>query len=310
MGCHYNPQRLMRNFEDPNMPGYVWLHDKRKDHPISTAIKCVAQERDFYDPETEKLLNTQIEIPGGNAIDKIFRTDPLTTEDQFALAIHIGVMLQRTPAHRIWVKELSKDIIPGAMESVRQHGLAFVRQITSAGLRSDEWAKSWLTQMELSMQRLDGKASDVAIERMNNPFPSQTIVAALIDMTWRIVESTGPQLFLTSDNPAVYFRAEGYGLGGPETEVVMPISTRLALHGSRNRKHPSFSRMTVNQRPVREFNKMLCSSSREKSARFTRRMSGVRVSHRPLKVLLNQIHSRCSSPAPAAAIIMAATPGQ
>ena len=57
------------------------------------------------------------------------------------------------------------------------------------------------------------------------------ILGALLDMTRRIVESTGPQFFITSDNPAVYFLREGYGLGGEETEVVMPISTIVALHG-------------------------------------------------------------------------------
>ncbi len=61
-------------------------------------IKKVAQERGFFEPETEKLLNTQVEIPGGDAIDKILASQPLTLEEQVDLAIHIGTMLRRTPA--------------------------------------------------------------------------------------------------------------------------------------------------------------------------------------------------------------------
>jgi hypothetical protein len=259
MGNHYNPQRLLRNFQIPERPGFIWQHDKLGDGPVDAAISKVAQKRNFYDPETEERLNRLVEVPGGDAIDKIFDKQPLTPEDQFALGMHIGTMLRRTPAHRIWAKELSKDLIPGAMQIVREHGREFVSQITASGLRGEEWAKSWLEQMENSIERLDGKASDVAIERMNDPFPSQTILFALLDMTWRIVEaeSNGPQFFITSDNPAVYFRAKGYGLGGDDTEVLMPVSTRLALHGSRNRMRLNFTRMTVNQRTVREFNKRI-----------------------------------------------------
>ena len=79
----------------------------------------------------------------------------------------------------------------------------------------------------------------------------------LLSVTWRIIEKSGQQHFIISDNPAVYFRAEGYGLGGPETEVVMPISPTIALHGSYNTCHPSFSRMTVNDKTVREVNKRI-----------------------------------------------------
>jgi hypothetical protein len=257
MGHHYNPQRLLRNFEDTNKPGYIWQHDRQRDVPISAAIRRVAQERDFYDPATEKLLNTQVEIPGGDAIDKILAKRPLTPEEFVDLIIHVGTMLRRVPAYRQWAKEVSGDIMPKAMEMVREHGRIQVRQLAEANQLSEEWVSTWLEQMEHSIERLDGKAWEIATERTNQPFPSERILAALLDMTWRIVESTGPQLFITSDNPAVYFRAEGYGLGGEETEVVMPLSTKIALHGSRNRNHPNLTPMTIKQKTVREFNKRM-----------------------------------------------------
>ena len=117
MGHHYNPQRLLRNFQIPGRPGFIWQHDRWRDAPVCAAISKVAQERDFYGPETEDRLNRLVEVPGGNSIDKIFDQQPLTSEDQVALAIHIGTMLRRTPAHRIWAKEISKDIIPGVSRS-------------------------------------------------------------------------------------------------------------------------------------------------------------------------------------------------
>jgi Protein of unknown function (DUF4238) len=261
MGHHYNPQRLLRNFQIPDRQGFIWQHDRRRDCPVCAAISKVAQERNFYDPETEERLNRLVEVPGGDAIDKIFDKQPLTSEDQVSLSIHIGTMLRRTPAHRIWAKEASKDMIPSAMEIVREHGRAYIRQFAAANQHDDDWVRTWLEQMERSIEKLNGKPCEEAIEKMNDPFPSITIVNALLSMTWRIVETTGPQLFLTSDNPAVYIRYEGYGLGGKEAEIVMPISPSFALHGSRNDCHPNFSRVKAHQKIVREINKRIVSQA-------------------------------------------------
>jgi Protein of unknown function (DUF4238) len=257
VGNHYNPQRLLRNFQIPDQPGFIWQHDKQRDEPIRAAVKHVAQERDFYDPETEKQLNTEVEVPGGNAIDKILAKQPLTSNEQIDLALHTGTMLRRTPARRLWAKDISKVIMPQAIELVRAHGHAAIQESAAANQRSEEWVNAWLEQMEKSIEKLNGKPCEEAVERMNDPFPSPRIIAALLSMTWRIAESTGPQTFITSDNPAVYFRAEGYGLGGNETEVIMPISPFLTLHGSRNVRHHSFTRLKVRQKIVREFNKRI-----------------------------------------------------
>ena len=81
------------------------------------------------------------------------------------------------------------------------------------------------------------------------------ILGALLDMTWRIIETSGPQLFITSDNPAVYIRCEGFGLGGKEAELSFALSPQVAVHGSRDRCHPNFARLAVHQKVVRELNK-------------------------------------------------------
>ena len=255
MGHHYCPQRLLKNFQIPENPGYIWQHDKQRDEPVCAGIKNVAQQRDFYDAATEELLNIEVEVPGGNAIDRILAKQPLTPKEQFDLVLHVGVMLRRTPAHRLWAKEISKKIMPEALEIVREHGRALAEQ--AGKIRGEEWRNAWLEKVELSIEKLNGQPCEEAIERMNDPFPSQQILAVLLSMTWRIIEKSGQQHFIISDNPAVYFRAEGYGLGGPETEVVMPISPTIALHGSYNTCHPSFSRMTVNDKTVREVNKRI-----------------------------------------------------
>src|SRR5271156_6033723 len=106
MGHHYNPQRLLRNFQDPHRHGFIWQHDKRGGEPVCAAIKQVAQQRNFYEPETESTLNTAVEIPGNNPIDKILDKQSLTVEEQIDVAIYVGTMLRRVPFHREWANAL------------------------------------------------------------------------------------------------------------------------------------------------------------------------------------------------------------
>ena len=170
-------------------------------------------------------------------------------------------MLRRVPFHREWARAISKDLIPKAMETMREnarrHGLRFA----VANQLGDEWVDHWMKQIDEAIGRLDGKASEETTKQMHNPFPSEIIVATLLDMTWRVIETSGPQLFITSDNPAVYIRYEGYGLGGKEAELAFPISPNVALHGSRNRLHPNFSHVKSRQKVVREINKRLVSQA-------------------------------------------------
>ena len=58
-----------------------------------------------------------------------------------------------------------------------------------------------------------------------------------------------------------YFRWEGYGLGGEETELAFPLSRTVALHGSRQRASKNFFYVDAAQKTVREINKRLVSQA-------------------------------------------------
>ena len=78
---------------------------------------ALQRTRDFYDPATEQRLNRQVEIPGGDAIDTILASQPLTREAFVDIIIHVGTMLRRVPFYRKWAKEFSGDIMPERWKS-------------------------------------------------------------------------------------------------------------------------------------------------------------------------------------------------
>ena len=224
MGKHFHPQWLLRKSEDPTRPGFIWQHDKRGLEPVQAAISKVAQQRDFYDPATEDLLTREVENPGNNAIQKILDEVSLNPDELLDLVIYVGTMIRRVPIHRAWAKELSMEKMPETMEIVRNNGRRFIRQMAEDRQLSQVEVDELLSRMEANLEKMGQESPKEAIDRINSPFPSEVIVMALLDMTWRIVESKGPQSYVTSDNPAVYIRYEGYGLGGKEAEIVMPLS--------------------------------------------------------------------------------------
>jgi hypothetical protein len=148
-----------------------------------------------------------------------------------------------------------------ALTEVRENGRELVRRLAAENNHSDEWISERFGWIDAATEKFAKDTPREVIEQMNNPFPSQIIVAALLGMTWRVLETSGPQFFITSDNPAAHFRWEGYGLGGQETELAFPLSPTAALHGSRHRVSRNFARLPVHQKTVREINKRLVSQA-------------------------------------------------
>ena len=85
------------------------------------------------------------------------------------------------------------------------------------------------------------------------------MVRALFGMTWRVLVSAGPQYFVTTDNPAFFFRA--YGLAREESELTFPLSTTHALHGSWRAAGSDLVFLRATQRIVKEINRRLASDT-------------------------------------------------
>jgi hypothetical protein len=90
-------------------------------------------------------------------------------------------------------------------------------------------------------------------ELIKDPRATLRMVEVVYTMNWRLFITTGPQFFLTSDNPSFFTR--GCGLMNPDSEFFLPLSPTHLLHATRSEPVRGVPPYALSQRFVREANK-------------------------------------------------------
>jgi hypothetical protein len=220
VGKHYVPQKYLKGFADTAEPQKIWMYDKKLGSFTHPTIKSAAQERDFYDSKTEIRLNEQIERPANVIIDKLRNRQQIEERERLVLAIYIGTTIMRVPRRRSRALSILPKAIDRVLQEVADGLLARNKDDPTVRTLTDEDIKAIRTSLIA-----DPPAG--AIEAIREPWASENVIQHVYNMQWRIVASAGPSFFLTSDNPASHF--EAIGIGRPQSELVFPIATDLAL---------------------------------------------------------------------------------
>ena len=255
MGHHFVPKRYLENFENPSRPGFIWLHDKRGGPARLARIAQVAQAKRFYSGETEVSLARDVETPANSVILKLISDTRITTVERLQLAYYIGVMLKRIPARRRRSAEMIPVVLADVVAKVRDQLSATARAVQA----NPELLARRLREVAAAGRELASQPPPEVLEQILEPWPSEGMVRALFGMTWRVLVSAGPQYFVTTDNPAFFFRA--YGLAREESELTFPLSTTHALHGSWRAAGSDLVFLRATQRIVKEINRRLASDT-------------------------------------------------
>jgi hypothetical protein len=255
MGHHFVPQRYLRNFEDPDHPGYIWVHDRQGDTRQLAKIEKVAQRRNFYSPSTEKILAEAVERPTNAVIDKLTSNQSVTPAERAQLAYYVAVMMKRIPAHRRHARAMLPEALAGVVNDVREQLKTLANDV-----RADpEILKRRAVELDEVERKFQARPPREVVEQIREPWPSARIVELLFRMTWRVLISAGPIFFVTTDNPAFYFRS--LGLARKESELCIPLSTRCTLHGSSQRAESDPALIRCEQSIVKEVNRRMVSES-------------------------------------------------
>jgi hypothetical protein len=255
MGHHYVPRRYLRNFEDPDKPGFIWLHDKHGNPPRLAPIANVAQADKFYSAQTEMFLAQHVEPSGNAAIEKLTSGLAITQAERVQLAYYISVTLKRVPARRRRAQEMMPGVLADVVSDTRREleALAAIVQADPALLSQR------LQEVDAAGKRFAQHPPQEVLEQIREPWPTEEMLWAVFRMTWRILVSSGPQHFITTDNPAFFFHA--HGLGNRESELSVPLSKTHALHGSWQAAGSDLVFAKAQQRIVKEINRRLASQT-------------------------------------------------
>lgn len=222
MGYHYVPKFYLAGFTEPNDPDTIWRYQLRSPDVLRTSLKNVAQETGFYSDETEAFLSDTIENPANRVIKKIRAQETIDRADRKALTDYIVVFLKRVPKG----KARSKKIY----DSIKQPTLDELTNEVTTLMRQHPDKKTLLEGRLQEIQRiiLEDSIKPEKLWELNLP-PSQSpgVVEEISQMTWRFLLASENDYFLTSDNPVFYF--ESIGIANPKSELVFPISSKVAL---------------------------------------------------------------------------------
>lgn len=254
MGSHYLPQKYLSGFEVDGRPGMIWMYDKKTRSSVCASIEKVAQERGYYSPEDEKLLAQQIEAPANPVLEKLRRREQISLEERHIFSRYIATFLTRVPRRRRRALELYPEVRERVLEEEKPVLEAWAR----SGADDSIVARRFEELDEIRAKYREGPP-DAIVEQIRSPWPSEEMIRACDEMTWRIIGAKVDHMFITGDNPAFFF--EGTGIKNSGSEITFPLSTNLALVA--NWQGPSGATYFVRPRPayLKEINRRIVSGA-------------------------------------------------
>ena len=255
MGSHYVPQAYLRGFESDPGSGEIWMYDRRSREYRHLPIKTVAQEAGFYPADVEAELNNRVEQPANKVLAKLRASNPISEDERIRLGLYIATMIKRVPRNRRRGLDAFPEVLENTISEVKA---AFEEVGKQAGARSAVIQRR-LDQVEEIRQHYQDEPPEELIDQINIPWPSQKVVTVIALMAWRVVAAPDSDSFVTSDNPSSFFSA--FGLAKPESELVFPMSSGVALHGSWQGQLRSTYFCSVRGALIREFNKRVATGA-------------------------------------------------
>lgn len=254
MGKHFVPRKYLAGFATPTEPEQIWMYDKRERSWACAAIGKVAQQRDYFDPETETELAESVERPAHRVLDAVRVGRPISSDERDALALYAAVMLMRVPRRRRKAGELVEPTLRQVIDRLRNEMRA---EVSSA--EDEVRLQGHLEVLGRIEQQYAIEPPPEVVAKIRSPWPTDRVLAAVRDMAWRLVSTSGPSYFLTSDNPAYFF--EAYGVGSPEAELAFPLSSNLMLLGNWQGPKRSTTTLGGTQAMVKEVNRRVASGA-------------------------------------------------
>ena len=200
--------------------------------PLNTAVR-----KNFYLDEDETGLSEEIEGPAIVPLNRLRNRTGLSKAERISVASYVYAMLIRTPQARRAKESIMIEVAPKATtDAVKK----LETSLQAKGKYLSKEAKQYIDELrETSMSdptSLPPAMWEQSIRTVfyKSPDGEEELkgVQVLSNLAWRVIFTDLPHRFITCDNP-VHMVDE---IDGPMFELTIPISSRCALHISRQGK--------------------------------------------------------------------------
>jgi hypothetical protein len=221
------------------------MYDKKTGMKHHALIKEVAQKKRYYTREVESSLNTDVEIAGTRAMKLLIQGLSLSDQERVELSRYIATMIKRVPFHRNLVEtKLYPDLLAETTNEYRNS----LRTIGQFGIVPVDVVDQKLSETDAAERKLSVAMPKKVRDLIEDPRPSHgaqdPVAMAISNLGWRVLRSSGPSYFVTSDNPVYRY-----------SELIFPLSTTHCLHADPQEKSGSLRFAKIGQDRVRIINK-------------------------------------------------------
>jgi hypothetical protein len=147
-------------------------------------------------------------------------------KDRRHLTYYVATMIARVPAARV----RATSFIPGALASVAADVKKAIEEAARLGLIDEQAKVARLAEAERVSEKHRKQTPMEITKVIETPWPFESWLVAIYNMTWRVVECNGTSYYLTSDNPVTLLGEEG--LAVDSCEFTFPLAKDLMLHCS------------------------------------------------------------------------------
>ncbi len=187
-------------------------------------IERVAQSPGYYDADVERDLSQLVEGPTTPLLDALRHGETLDETGRTAVAVYAATCIKRVPRAR----EQGRELIPHTLEAVVERLRTELPELSGGDpVRMDKLRND----LEVAYEKYRETPPTAVLDQLRDPRPTWAMVEAIRNMSWRLLITEPPEMFLTSDNPLFYF--EGLGFGKDTSEFAFPLSPTRCLHGCR-----------------------------------------------------------------------------
>ncbi|HRF50428.1 MAG TPA: DUF4238 domain-containing protein, partial [Anaerolineales bacterium] len=227
MGDHYIPRYYLKGFGPPGQPNVITRVEKYTTSTLTTDVKNVAQENDFYSEEIEIYLSTEIERPANDVLAKLRQLVLPGVAEKVSLARYLTALLKRVPRAKERYDEMSPEILERVFSDLERQ----IDEIAAERPEKSDLMRARREQLaQLRVQYETGMPKEMLRDIWLNNLRAERSMATeerLTAMTWTYLMAREGAEFITCDNPVFFHTA--IGIGNMRSEVTFPISSQLAL---------------------------------------------------------------------------------